>query len=69
MNAFVKLVLLLLRWFDVYRQKKEQKKKQAERDELEADAFNWYRDHFNGVRDVQDRKDKPCDTDSKPDKS
>ena len=70
MKVVAKIFYLLLKWFDIYKQKKIEKKKQVERDELEKDPHNWFSDHFDGgVRNVPDRHDKPSKTDTKSNKN
>lgn len=67
MNVIAKIIHLLLKWFEVYRLKREQQTKQRSMDELSKNPHNWYKSKFGGVRNIRDKTDKPSDTDTKPD--
>ncbi|ROO28274.1 hypothetical protein [Salinisphaera orenii] len=50
-RAVVELLNRAGRWIDAWLRRRRASTRQAERDRLEADPGDWYRDHFGGVHD------------------
>ena len=64
-NAVLYVLSFAVTEYEKYNERKQQKKRQAERDELENDVGVWWTDHFSGLPERTD-KTKTDAPDSKP---
>ena len=67
-NALLHLLSLAATNYEKWQERRQNKKRQADRDELENDVGVWFVDHFDGLSDDTDKTDKTDATDSKPDR-
>lgn len=54
-NAVLHILSFAVTEYEKWNEKKQQKKRQEERDKLEAGAGVWFIDHFNGVPERTDK--------------
>ena len=67
MKTLARLISVLLSIWEQYQAELKADKRARELDALRKEPTNWYRNHFNGVRDVSDKTDDADKASTKPD--
>ncbi len=67
MKTLVRLISVLLSIWEQYQAELKADKRARELDALRKEPVNWYRNHFDGVRDLSDQADDANKASTKPD--
>ena len=66
-NTLLHILSLAATEYEKWQERRQHKKRQEERDELENDVGVWWTDHFNGGPDDTDKTHKTDAPDAKSD--
>jgi hypothetical protein len=67
MKTLARLLSVLLSIWEQYQAEKKADKRARELDALRKEPADWYRNHFDGVRDVPTKADDSDQAGTKPD--
>lgn len=67
MKTLARLLSVLLSMWEQYQAERKAAKRARELDALRKDPADWYRNHFDGVRDVPTKADDSDQAGPKPD--
>lgn len=67
MKTLARLISVLLSMWEQYQAERKADKRARELDALRKEPVNWYRNHFDGLRDVPDKTDDADKASTKPD--
>lgn len=67
MKTLARLISVLLSIWEQYQGERKADKRARELDALRKNPNDWYRNHFDGMRDVPDKADDADKTGTKPD--
>ena len=65
-NGLLHILSLAATEYEKWQERRQHKKRQVERDELENDVGVWFVNHFDGLPDDSESADKTDATDTKP---
>jgi hypothetical protein len=67
MKTLARLLSVLLSMWEQYQAERKADKRARELDALRKEPVNWYRNHFDGMRDVPAKNDDADQAGAKPD--